>query len=287
MSLQMIPTDKIDIDVNVRTNYPIASIIELSESIEEDRLMYPPAFQEKDGRFKLKIGGRRYRALMLKNPTEIPGFVGDMTEDQWERLQLIENIQREDLPAKDLINAVWRLYEKNGHDLTKTAREAKKKKPWVSKKIAVKMKAGPLTAKLLEADIKDTELLYAFTKLETIDMAVALELMDGVIGRTIGREDVRTALKAAAAGGVEAEEQREDTTGNLFTPEPPEFEDGYKYTNDIKLPASNHSAEDVRKAFEWLRKLATKPNASNFAQIAFDEWAAMAGKGSLEVSQAK
>jgi len=216
-TIQSISLDLITTAPQVRTKFNNANLLELGEDIKKRGLLQPIVVTPEGNGYRLIIGERRLRAMKLAGCELAPAIIAPaQTDGDLMETQLIENIQSEDLNNKDLIDGVKALFDKYGKSVKAVAGILNKSNTWVSKKVAIALQAGPLTMRLIEAEIKDGELLYAFAKLETIDTAVALDLVDGIVGRTIGRKDVQAALKAAAAGGVEAEEDRDDTTNELF-----------------------------------------------------------------------
>lgn len=192
-----IPMDLIDVPPQVRTKFNQQSIEELAADIKATGGLISPCIVQQNGpRFLLRIGGRRYRALMLNGATTLPAIVGTIADSQVVRMQLIENIQREDLSTKDLANAVKDLWEQHGRSAAEVARQLHKSPSWVSKRLALALGVGESTAALLDGQVKDVELLYNFTKLEKTDPATAREMVPGILCGDLGREDVVSALLA-------------------------------------------------------------------------------------------
>lgn len=76
-----------------------SALKELSASLKQDGLLQPivVARGEKDGRYVIIAGERRWRASRLAGLESIPAIVKDGATDDMLRLALIENIQREEL----------------------------------------------------------------------------------------------------------------------------------------------------------------------------------------------
>lgn len=85
----------------------------LAESIERYGLKQPILVQEAgDGRFRLVAGERRYRAHeMLGRPT----IFAIVTSGDADELALVENVQRVDLDAIELSEALARLLDRHGY----------------------------------------------------------------------------------------------------------------------------------------------------------------------------
>lgn len=190
----------------VRTQFKEASIAELASSIEAYGLLEPIVVRPDGDGFTVVIGERRLRALQKANAEFAPAIVADIDEDNREEIQLIENIQREDLSVKDLSNSVHKLWKKH-RSVPEVARRCGKSKSWVVKRLALAMDVGPLTAQLLDANAKDTEMLYAFATLEKADDRRARALLPDLLEKTKGRKNVQIELQIAL--GKKAEQQTE------------------------------------------------------------------------------
>lgn len=103
-----IPIGDISVKSNVRTEY--TGIEELAESIRQYGLLQPITVYAESGQFIVKAGHRRYmafKALYKREPERfhsIRCIVSD--SENASVIQLIENVQRVDLPQIDLFNAL-------------------------------------------------------------------------------------------------------------------------------------------------------------------------------------
>lgn len=102
---------------------------ELADSIREHGLLQPITVEyvEEKDYFKIINGERRYEAAKLASLQEVPCIIKDV--DQRARLihQLIENIQRQDLPALEEAEAIQTLIDKRRvENPTYSQREAAK-----------------------------------------------------------------------------------------------------------------------------------------------------------------
>lgn len=122
--------------------------------------------------------------------------------------------RRLDLNAKDLANAVKRLWQQH-KTVAKVAKVCNKSKSWVSKKLAIAMNVGPLTAQLLDANAKDSELVYSFATLEKADEQKARALLPRLLDGEATRKDVQQELAESLTGKKE-DTPIDDKTGDLF-----------------------------------------------------------------------
>ena len=80
-----------------RKNFNEDSLNELAESIKKVGVISPILVQEKDDRYTIIAGERRWRAAKIAGVKEIPVIVRDYTDKEIAEISLIENVQREDL----------------------------------------------------------------------------------------------------------------------------------------------------------------------------------------------
>jgi ParB family chromosome partitioning protein len=82
-----------------RKEFPPESLRELADSIREQGIVQPLVVRERDGRFELIAGERRWRAAQLLGLAQVPVIVREADDRAALELALIENLQRENLNA--------------------------------------------------------------------------------------------------------------------------------------------------------------------------------------------
>lgn len=86
----------------------------LAESIKENGLINPITLREKDGKYQIISGERRFRAFKFLNKDKVPALVlQNIADSKMLELTLVENIQRADLNAIEIA----RSYKKLIYDL--------------------------------------------------------------------------------------------------------------------------------------------------------------------------
>ncbi len=76
------------------------AILELADSVKQNGILQPLLVTEADGYYKIISGERRWRAAKEAGLKEVPTrIMNHLSEEEIVRIQLIENIQREDLNA--------------------------------------------------------------------------------------------------------------------------------------------------------------------------------------------
>jgi len=90
-------------------------ILELSQSIRAHGVLQPiVVYRDRDNRYRIIAGERRWRAARLAGLAEIPSLVRTVDRDRLLELSLIENIQREDLNPIEIASAFHRLVANHG-----------------------------------------------------------------------------------------------------------------------------------------------------------------------------
>ena len=90
-------------------------ISELSQSIRVHGVLQPiVVYRDRDNRYRIIAGERRWRAARLAGLAEIPALVRTVDRDSLLELSLIENIQREDLNPIEIATAFHRLANHHG-----------------------------------------------------------------------------------------------------------------------------------------------------------------------------
>lgn len=158
-----------------RQSFKEDTIKELAESIEKNGLLQPIVVRPMEkGKYQIIAGERRYRAFKKLGRTMIPAIVRDYEDEEVDKLQLVENVQREDLNPYDEAIAYLKLKEKYGLKQDDIAKAVGKSRPYISNmtrllsledEILEMLKKGEITvshAKLiLSLDTKEERLKLA------------------------------------------------------------------------------------------------------------------------------
>ena len=104
-----IPMGQIEEDpAQPRTHFDETSLAEMAETIESRGVKTPISIRphpDAEGRFIINHGARRFRASALAGKDTIPAFVD---EDYTESDQVIENLQRDALTAREIADFIGR-----------------------------------------------------------------------------------------------------------------------------------------------------------------------------------
>lgn len=167
------------------------------------------------GRYIINHGARRYRASKMAGKSEVPAFVDDTHNDID---QLSENIQRDDLSVREVVDAIGRQLAA-GKKQADIARELGKSRAWVSKYAALTELPDELSEVLATGQCKDASTLYEALQLWKQDQIAVLEMIIGADGRQIVKADIetlRTTIRLAereAQNKDDQESQQNDLEG--------------------------------------------------------------------------
>jgi len=186
--------DRIYTTTQVRKKF--RNLDELAESFRVNGIIEPlVVHEEPDGRHRVIVGERRYRAAPLAGLDEVPVIIKrGLTEQEIRRMQVAENEERDDLTPHEKAMGVIEDVDSYG------VKEAMKiwnvtSEGWISKRVAVK-RYLPITLSMLEDELSgDLEILHTINKIEQLDAAVATEYREQLErGEPLHRDSVRTRL---------------------------------------------------------------------------------------------
>lgn len=131
-------------------------IEELAATIKAVGIIDPPTVVPlEDGRYKITTGERRFRAAKLAGLKQIPVIIGDAEEERVRRAKsLISNIQREDLAAVELAQALQEMKEENPDVKTNRdlAQQIGKSEQWVGQMLKILDLPEPALKKIRASD---------------------------------------------------------------------------------------------------------------------------------------
>lgn len=138
--LTLVQMKDIEVKHQIRTEsgWSDAEIDELGESIMKEGLLQLPLLRRDAETAKLipVAGHRRIESMKRKGFSEFFAIVGDADESKAFRMQLAENIQREQLSMREIANAVRKLADE-GNTPAQIGDIVKKSKAWVSKHLSL------------------------------------------------------------------------------------------------------------------------------------------------------
>ena len=112
-----------------RRTFKEDALEELAQSIRSVGVLQPIIVAEREGRYTIIAGERRYRAARLAELTEIPAIVRDWDEQKRLEAALIENLQRDDLNPIEEAMGVKSLMDQAGYTQEDAAARLGKSRP--------------------------------------------------------------------------------------------------------------------------------------------------------------
>jgi ParB-like partition proteins len=113
-----IPIEKISIDPNQpRKTYDENGLKELADSILTDGIIQSITLREKGSGYLIICGERRYRAAMIAGLKEVPAKIKNVSDEEAFRMQLVENLQREDIHPMQQARGFKMLVEQRNMDV--------------------------------------------------------------------------------------------------------------------------------------------------------------------------
>ena len=134
-----------------RRDFDEEALRELSASIAEQGIIQPLIVRERDGKFELVAGERRWRASKMAGLTELPVIVRENDDETTLELMLIENLQREDLNAIEESLGYSELAQNHGLTQDQIATKVGKSRTAVANALRL-LKLSPEIQKMIRAD---------------------------------------------------------------------------------------------------------------------------------------
>ncbi len=118
-----------------RLEFDEEAIRYLADSIAENGLIQPIVVREKDSKYEIIAGERRYRAYCYLERETIPAIIEDKDDFESANLALVENTQRQNLNAIEEALAIHKMMSSQNKSQTEIARELGYKQSTVANKL--------------------------------------------------------------------------------------------------------------------------------------------------------
>ncbi len=172
----------IDLDINLIDEDPnqprktFDNITELSESIKERGVKSPISVHPIDnGRYMINHGARRYRASKLAGRTSIPAFI----DDDYNLIdQVVENIQRDELTVREIVDVIAMLYNKKRMKKKEIAQKFHKSQAWVSERYALSDAPEPVQTLINNNIVTDVTVLAQLGRLYSQQPEIVTQFID-------------------------------------------------------------------------------------------------------------
>lgn len=120
-----------------RKKFDEEALNELASSIKVHGVLQPILVVERNGRYLIVAGERRWRASKLAGLKEIPCLVAEFTNNQIKEISIIENLQRKDLTPIEEAKAIKSLIDEFGWTQDVVAERLGKSRPVISNTLRI------------------------------------------------------------------------------------------------------------------------------------------------------
>ena len=211
-----IPLDQIQPgEEQPRDVFDSEKIGELSQSIRIHGVLQPiVVYRDRDNRYRIIAGERRWRAARLAGLAEIPALVRTVDRDRLLELSLIEIIQREDLNPIEIATAFHRLASHHGLSHEQIAERTGKERSTVTNFLRL-LRLGERAQQELKSGTITVGHARALLNLE--NQQEQSRLCDEIIARKLSVREIEAMVKKLS-------EQPASTTPKEKTDNPPKID---------------------------------------------------------------
>ena len=170
---RLMPIDRIDPNPD-QPRQQMGDLSELMASIAEKGIIEPLIVRERQGRFHIIAGERRYQAAIQVGLTEIPVIIRQADESETLEIALIENLQRKDLTPFEEADALQTLARKYGHTHAELARRLGKSRTAITESLALHSIPAEIKQLCQLGNISSKSLLLEVVRQRTPEAMTAL-----------------------------------------------------------------------------------------------------------------
>jgi len=156
---------------------------DLVASVKEKGVLVPviarPMIGGGDKKFEIVAGNRRFRAAQMVGLEEIPARVEDMTDDEAQEVQIIENLQREDVHPIEEGKSYRQLVEESRYEIATIAAKVGKSESYIRQRLFLTNLSEKVAGAYRKGKFTDGHAVL-IAKLSPNDQAAALKhISDG------------------------------------------------------------------------------------------------------------
>ncbi|MBP3952607.1 nucleoid occlusion protein [Bacillus suaedae] len=180
-----------------RTVFDEERIQELAQTIRTHGVIQPIVVRERDGKFEIIAGERRWRAVTLLGWETIPALIKDYNDSQTASIALIENLQREGLTAIEEAIAYAKLIELHGLTQESLAQRLGKGQSTVANKLRLLHLPDLVQQAIMERKISER---HARALLSLKDEVVQTKLLEEIIEKHLNVKQTEERIRQILEG---------------------------------------------------------------------------------------
>lgn len=199
---RMVPIELIDPNPN-QPRQVMGDLSELMASISEKGIIEPIIVRQRNDRYQIVAGERRYQAAVQVGLKELPAIIREGDDNEALEVALIENLQRKDLTAFEEAEAMQALAQRCSYTHEMLAKKLGKSRTAVTESLALHGMPEEVKNLCRLADITSKSLLLQIVRQgDSQKMTALIERITSQGGAT--REQVRQATAKAKPGRPKA-----------------------------------------------------------------------------------
>ena len=175
-----------------RTVFDEERIEELCVTIKEHGIIQPIVVRQRDGKFELIAGERRWRATRKLGLATIPAIVKDFNDSQAASIALIENLQREGLTAIEEAVAYQKLIDLHALTQEGLAQKLGKGQSTIANKLRLLHLPQTIQDFLLQRKITER---HARALLTLKDEKVQLKMLEEIVEKDLNVKQTENRIK--------------------------------------------------------------------------------------------
>ncbi|MBE5745717.1 MAG: ParB/RepB/Spo0J family partition protein [Clostridiales bacterium] len=170
---------------------------ELANSIKLHGVLQPILVVERNGRYLIVAGERRWRASKIAGLKEIPCIVGEFSNSEIKEISIIENLQRKDLTPIEEAKAIKELIDEFGWTQEVVAERLGKSRPAISNTLRL-LQLAPEVIQMIEEGKLSAG--HAKSLVVINDHSAQIKLAKQVAERKLTVRDLEQAVKTTKKG---------------------------------------------------------------------------------------
>ena len=195
---RLLPIEQLDPNPT-QPRQAMGDLSELMASIAEKGIIEPLVVRQRDSRFQIVAGERRYQAAVQLGLREVPVVIRDADDHEAIELALVENLQRKDLTPFEEADALQALGQRCGYTHDELARKLGKSRTAITESLALVKLPDEVRDLCRLADISSKSLLLEIVRQG--DLQKMMALVQRITSRqSTTREDVRRVVAKAKPG---------------------------------------------------------------------------------------